>query len=129
MDMPSRSYQISTSNSFPPHWRSVVFKWQLQLNIESFDQVDWDGAALEKSMGAIEEAVLAAAQDAVADTRTAGRAAFAAYCRARPERLHPLLARQDPGLQQKLRDALVAYVPGALLHAMHFPVPSVAHVL
>lgn len=119
MNVSSRSYQISTSNNFPPHWRSAVFRWRLQLKSESFDQVleDWDSAALEKSIGAIEEAVLAAAQDAVADTRTAGRAAFAAYCRARPERLHPLLARQDPGLQQKLRDALVAYVPGgALLH-------------
>lgn len=79
------------------------------------DQVleQWDSTLLDKSAGALEEAVLAAAQDAVGETRTAGRAAFAAYCRARPERLHPLLARQDPGLQQKLREALVAYVPGA----------------
>ncbi|BDA47128.1 probable CLIP-associating protein 2 [Coccomyxa sp. Obi] len=74
---------------------------------------EWDSAALDRSLAAIEEAVLAAAQDAVADTRSAGRAAFAAYCRARPERMHPLLASQNSGLQQKLRDALDSYAPGA----------------
>lgn len=75
---------------------------------------EWDSAALDRSTAAIEEAVLAAAQDAVAETRAAGRAAFAAYCRARPERMHTLLASQNSGLQQKLRDALNSYAPGLL---------------
>lgn len=73
---------------------------------------DWDCQVYERCLDSVEEAILVAAQDALAETRAAGRSAFAAYCRARPERMHALLTSQPPGLQQKLREAIVGYTPG-----------------
>jgi hypothetical protein len=69
---------------------------------------EWDPASFERCLEPIEDALGAAAQDALAETRTAGRAALAAYARARPDRLPALLPRLQPGLRARLAEALAA---------------------
>lgn len=51
------------------------------------------------------------------ETRTAGRAAFAAYAANMPERANALLRRMDSGLQQKLTAAVAQYAAGKNLVA------------
>lgn len=60
----------------------------------------------------VEAALTAAVQDALGETRTNGRTAFAAYANALPDRAAALLKRFDSGLQQKLHEAVVAYGKG-----------------
>ena len=62
----------------------------------------------ERCMEHIEDAIAAAAQDALAETRTVGRAAFVAYANVRPDRVHGLLGRLEPGLCAKLREAMAS---------------------
>ena len=69
---------------------------------------EWDVSAFDRCLPAMEEAIAAAAQDAMAETRTAGRAALVAYGRARPERAAGLLGQLEPGLAARMRDALGA---------------------
>ena len=69
---------------------------------------EWEPGAFERCLPAMEEAIVAAAQDAMADTRTAGRVALAAYAHARPDRAGALLGQLEPNLAQRLRDALGA---------------------
>lgn len=89
---------------------------------------EWDPATFERCLEPMEDALTAAAEDALSETRTAGRAALAAYARVRPDRAHALLPRLQPGLRAKLREALAAPVPGA--HAQHpstHPLPLPYH--
>jgi hypothetical protein len=76
----------------------VLEGWEPQEYAHYFDQV--------------EAALTAAVQDAVGETRTNGRTAFAAYAAVMPDRASALLRRFDSGLQQKLHEAVVAYGKG-----------------
>jgi hypothetical protein len=76
----------------------ILESWEPQEYANYFDQV--------------EAALTAAVQDALGDTRTNGRTAFAAYAVALPDRASALLRRFDGGLQQKLHEAVVAYGKG-----------------
>lgn len=67
---------------------------------------DWDAAEYERSTDALEAAIKAAAQDALSETRNAGRAAFRAYGRARPDRVGVVLGSVDAAVVQKLREGL-----------------------
>ena len=67
---------------------------------------DWDAVEYERSTDALEAAIKAAVKDALSETRNAGRAAFWAYARARPDRVASLLDSVDAGLRQKLREGL-----------------------
>lgn len=62
---------------------------------------------------AVEAGLSAAVQDALGETRTSGRTAFAAYAAALPERAAALLKRFDAGLQQKLHEAVLQYGKGS----------------
>lgn len=66
---------------------------------------------------AIEAAISAAAQDALGETRMAGRQSFAAYANNMPERANALLRRFDSGLQQKMHEAVSQYIKGGHLRA------------
>ena len=68
--------------------------------------LDWDAIEYERSTDALESAIKAAVQDALSETRNAGRAAFGAYSRARPDRVSAVLASVDSSLRQKLKEAL-----------------------
>lgn len=67
---------------------------------------DWDAIEYERSTDALESAIKAAVQDALSETRNAGRAAFGAYSQARPDRISAVLASVDTSLRQKLKEAL-----------------------
>ncbi len=68
---------------------------------------DWDAVEYERSTDALESAIKAAVQDALSETRNAGRAAFSAYSRARPDRVSAVLASVDNSLRQKLKEGLL----------------------
>lgn len=72
----------------------------------------WEPQEYGHYLDQIEAALTAAVQDALGETRTNGRTAFAAYAAALPDRAAALLRRFDSGLQQKLHDAVVAYGKG-----------------
>lgn len=76
----------------------ILEGWEPQEYAHYFDQV--------------EAALTAACQDALGETRTNGRTAFAAYAAVMPDRASALLRRFDSGLQQKLHEAVVAYGKG-----------------
>lgn len=82
----------------PALFLQVLEGWEPQEYAHYFDQV--------------EAALTAAVQDALGETRTNGRTAFAAYAAAMPDRASALLRRFDSGLQQKLHEAVVAYGKG-----------------
>ena len=67
---------------------------------------DWEAAEYERSTDAVEAAIKAAVQDALSETRNAGRTAFSAYSRARPDRVSAVLGSVDAGLRQKLKEGL-----------------------
>ena len=68
---------------------------------------DWDAVEYERSTDALESAIKAAVQDALSETRNAGRAAFSAYSRARRDRVSAVLASVDNSLRQKLKEGLL----------------------
>eukprot|EP00775_Hariotina_reticulata_P009313 gene9313-9478_t len=70
---------------------------------------DWEPQEYHRYLDNVEAAITAAVQDAISDTRNAGRAAFAAYNSSMPERAAALLRRLDHGLQQKLHEAVVQH--------------------
>lgn len=72
----------------------------------------WEPQEYSHYLDQIDAALTAAVQDALGETRTNGRTAFAAYAAALPERASALLRRFDSGLQQKLHEAVVAYGKG-----------------
>jgi hypothetical protein len=76
----------------------VLEGWEPQEYSHYYDQVD--------------AALTAACQDALGETRTNGRTAFAAYAAVLPDRASALLRRFDSSLQQKLHEAVVAYGKG-----------------
>jgi hypothetical protein len=73
---------------------------------------EWEPLEYQRHIDVVEAALTAAVQDAMGDTRTAGRAAFAAYAANMPERANALLRRMDSGLQQKLTTAVAQYAAG-----------------
>ena len=74
----------------------------------------WEPADYERQQEAVERAVLAAAQDAQAETRAVGRSMYGAYAHAWPAQAHAMLGRlgRDKQLQEKLSQAAEEYVPG-----------------
>jgi hypothetical protein len=66
----------------------------------------WDASDYERSTEALEAAIKAAIQDALSETRNAGRAALVAYSRARPDRVAAVLGSVDASLAQKLKEGL-----------------------
>lgn len=74
----------------------------------------WEPADYERQQEAVERAVLAAAQDAQAETRAVGRSLYGAYAHAWPAQAHAMLGRlgRDKQLQEKLCRAAEEYVPG-----------------
>jgi hypothetical protein len=90
---------------------NVFFSLYLQLVEE------WEPLEYQRHIDVVEAALTAAVQDAMGDTRTAGRAAFAAYAANMPERANALLRRMDSGLQQKLTTAVAQYAAGHNLMA------------
>jgi hypothetical protein len=74
----------------------------------------WEPADYERQQEAVERAVLAAAQDAQAETRAVGRSMYGAYAHAWPAQAHAMLGRlgRDKQLQEKLCQAAEEYVPG-----------------
>ncbi len=70
-----------------------------------------------KHLDVVETAIERGAQDAMGETRSMSRIAFAAYSRAAPERAVALLRRFDGGLQEKLAAAASSYEPGAIPRA------------
>jgi hypothetical protein len=75
----------------------------------------WPPAECERQLERVERAVLAAAQDAQAETRAVGRQLYGAFAHAWPQRAAAALARlqRDRQLQDKLMAAAQEYVPGA----------------
>ncbi len=74
----------------------------------------WEPAAYERQLESVERALLAAVQDAQAETRVVGRNLYGAYTRSWPAQAHAMLAREkDRQLQDKLMAAAEEYVPGA----------------
>lgn len=73
----------------------------------------WDVHEYSHHLDAVEAGLSRAAQDALGETRTNGRTAYAAYAAAHPERAAALLRRFDGGLQQKLTEAVLEYGRGA----------------
>ncbi|WIA41106.1 hypothetical protein OEZ86_004736 [Tetradesmus obliquus] len=83
---------------------------------------EWEPLEYQRHIDCLEAALTAAVQDAMGETRTAGRAAFAAYAANMPERANALLRRMDSGLQQKLTAAVAQYAAGKNLVAAIAPV-------
>lgn len=75
----------------------------------------WEPAIYERQLECVERAVLAAVQDAHAETRVVGRSLYGAYARSWPAQAQAMLARleRDRQLQDKLIMAAEEYVPGA----------------
>lgn len=90
----------------------LVAGWLTQQILE-----EWEPQEYYHYLDAIEAAVSASAQDALGETRMAGRQSFAAYAAQMPERAAALLRRFDSGLQQKLHEAVAQYSKGAHLKA------------
>jgi hypothetical protein len=78
---------------------------------------EWEPLEYQRHTDVLEAALTAAVSDAMGSTRTAGRAAFAAYAANMPERANALLRRMDSGLQQKLTTAVAQYAAGSNLMA------------
>ena len=75
----------------------------------------WQPAEYERQLEGLERALLAAAQDAQAETRAVGRCLYCAYARAWPAQAHALLARlgrDKAALQERLVQAAQEYAPG-----------------
>lgn len=72
----------------------------------------WEPQEYAHYIDHVEAALSATVQDALGETRTNGRAAFAAYAAVLPDRASALLKRFDSGLQQKLHEAVVAHGKG-----------------
>lgn len=79
----------------------------------------WDPAIWSKALPVVEKGIVAAAQDAQAETRAFGRAAFAAYNAAAPDKARNLLSRMDGDTQARFNQAVAAYQRGALLEATY----------
>lgn len=82
---------------------------------------EWDASEYGRQLDVIEAGLTVAVQDALGDTRASGRAGFAAYASAVPDRAAALLRRLDGGLQAKLNDALAAYARGGTAAALARP--------
>lgn len=80
---------------------------------------EWDPALYTRMADQVEASILKAAQDHLADTRTFGRCAFAAYNLAEPERAAALLARTAGQLQGKLKEGVACYQPGSNCTGAH----------
>lgn len=78
---------------------------------------EWDPQEYQKHLDVVEPAIQHAVQDSLSETRTIGRAAFAAYAAGQPERATALLKRFDGSLQNKLRESAANYTQGAHLSA------------
>lgn len=72
----------------------------------------WEPHEYTHYLDSVDAALTAAVQDALGETRTTGRTAFAAYAAVFPDRASALLKRFDSGLQQKLHEAVLAYGKG-----------------
>jgi hypothetical protein len=73
---------------------------------------EWEVHEYSHYIDAVEAGLTAAVQDALGETRTNGRTAFAAYAAATPDRAAALLRRFDGSMQQKLQDAVLEYGRG-----------------
>ena len=65
-----------------------------------------------KGLDLVEATIRSAAQDSSSETRSIGRSMYAAYVRAMPDKGQAFLRRMDTGLQEKLSQATLTYVPG-----------------
>jgi len=75
----------------------------------------WEPAELERQLDGVERALLAAAQDAQAETRAIGRSMYAAYAHTWPAQAAALLGRlgdRDRAVHDRLVAAAAEYVPG-----------------
>ncbi len=65
-----------------------------------------------KGLDLVEATIRSAAQDSSSETRSIGRSMYAAYVRAMPDKGQAFLRRMDTGLQEKLSQATLTYLPG-----------------
>ncbi len=65
-----------------------------------------------KGLDLVEATIRSAAQDSSSETRSLGRSMYAAYVRAMPDKGQAFLRRMDTGLQEKLSQATLTYIPG-----------------
>lgn len=79
----------------------------------------WDPAVWARSLAVVEKGICGAAQDAQAETRTYGRAAYAAYASVAPDKARAFCGRMDSDLQAKFTQAAAQYQRGALLNNVH----------
>jgi CLIP-associating protein 1/2 len=97
-------------------WRDIpgpaltLWVWLCSLLLQVLE--GWEPQEYAHYFDQVEAALTAAVQDALGETRTNGRTAFAAYAAAMPDRASALMRRFDSGLQQKLHEAVVAYGKG-----------------
>ena len=68
-----------------------------------------------KGLDLVEATIRSAAQDSSSETRSIGRSMYAAYVRAMPDKGQAFLRRMDTGLQEKLNQATLTYIPGLAL--------------
>lgn len=68
-----------------------------------------------KGLDLVEATIRSAAQDSSSETRSIGRSMYAAYVRAMPDKGQAFLRRMDTGLQEKLSQATLTYIPGLAL--------------
>jgi len=73
---------------------------------------DWDMETCVKGLDLVEATIRSAAQDSSSETRSIGRSMYAAYVRAMPDKGQAFLRRMDTGLQEKLSQATLTYIPG-----------------
>lgn len=85
-----------------------------------------------KGLDLVEATIRSAAQDSSSETRSIGRSMYAAYVRAMPDKGQAFLRRMDTGLQEKLSQATLTYIPGwafvswLALHLRAMSLPSCA---
>lgn len=81
-----------------------------------------------KGLDLVEATIRSAAQDSSSETRSIGRSMYAAYVRAMPDKGQAFLRRMDTGLQEKLSQATLTYIPG-LTYVSCFSLQSCARAL
>ncbi len=87
-----------------------------------------------KGLDLVEATIRSAAQDSSSETRSIGRSMYAAYVRAMPDKGQAFLRRMDTGLQEKLSQATLTYIPGwafvscLALHLRAMSLPSAQDV-
>lgn len=85
---------------------------------------EWEPVVFERSIEALEEAILAAASDATAETREAGRSAFVAYYAKKPAAARMMLMRlpqKEYAMKEKLTKAVdKVYGQGMLILWLFF---------